>query len=123
MGMPVRPSLLPQSLPLAPSMFRTGSIPAALALAFAAGLSHAQSNLIPGTDVSLGKMDTISALGRTGTFPDGLNGVALATTSCNKGTVKVPWEAAMLEDHPFISFLVARESNGRLQQISDWSYV
>jgi hypothetical protein len=105
-------------------MPRTGSIRSALALAvIAAGLSHAQSNIVPGTDVSLGKMDTISALGRTGVFPNGLNGVALSTTSCNKGTVKVPWEAAMLENHPFIAFNVARESNGRLTQVSNYSYV
>ncbi len=95
----------------------------ALALVAIAGWAGAQSNLIPGTDVSLAKMDTISALGRTGTFPTGMNGVAMATTSCNKGTVKVPWEAAMLEDHPFISFLVARETNGRLTQVSDYSYI
>jgi hypothetical protein len=106
-------------------MNRTGSPPvAALALGLVlGGLPFAQSNLIPGTDVALGKMDTISALGRTGTFPNGMNGVALSTTSCNKGTVKVPWEAAMEEDHPFIAFLVARESDGRLTQASDRSYV
>ena len=96
----------------------------ALAVAFAASSSaFAQANVIPGTDVSLGKMDVIQVLGRQGVFPNGMNGVAMATTSCNKGTVKVPWEAPMLEDHPFISFLVARETDGRLTQISDYSYV
>ncbi|MEM7305491.1 MAG: hypothetical protein AAF682_02415 [Planctomycetota bacterium] len=89
----------------------------------AGGVAFGQSNLIPGTDVSLAKMDTISAMGRTGVFPNGMNGVAMATTSCNKGTVDVPWEAAMLEDHPFIAFVVARETDGRLTQISDYSFV
>ena len=37
--------------------------------------------------------------------------------------VDVPWLQAMAEDHPFIAFLLVRESNGRLVQISDHSYV
>jgi hypothetical protein len=105
-------------------MIRTAS-PGILApaLCLLAGALGAQSNVIPGTDVSLGKMDGISAMGRTGVFPNGMNGVAIATTSCNKGTVKVPWEAAMLENHPFIAFLIVRETDGRLTQVSDHSYV
>jgi len=101
------------------------ALPGAVGLAAVvlSAAASAQSNLIPGTDVSLGKMDTISAMGRTGVFPNGLNGVAIATTSCNKGSVKVPWEAAMLEDHPFIGFLIARETDGRMTQVSDYSYV
>ena len=96
----------------------------ALALTIAlGGLAQAQSNLIPGTDVRLAKMDTISALGREGVFPTGLNGVAMATTCCNKGTVKVPWEAPMQEDHPLIAFIVTREADGRMTQVNDYSYV
>lgn len=83
----------------------------------------AQSNVIPGTDVSLGILGGLSALGRQGAFPDGVNALVMATTSCNAGTVDVPWLQAMSEDHPFIAFLMARESNGRLVQISDRSFV
>lgn len=83
----------------------------------------AQANEIPGTDVKLAVMAHTVAMGREGTYPDGVNGFAISTTACNVGTVKVPWQAAMLENHPFITFLFARESNGRLVQISDYSYV
>ena len=84
----------------------------------------AQSNEIPGTDVSLGLLQEIVSQGRTGTFPNGLNAVSMSTTSCNLGTVNVPWLEPMEEDHPLIAFLVAREDDsGRLYQISDRSYV
>jgi len=82
--------------------------------------ADAQSNQIPGTDVALGLLDDINAVGRTGTFPNGLNGAAMSTTSCNFGSVPVPWFNPMDEDHPFIAFLVTREDeDGRLVQISD----
>ncbi|MFT5079879.1 MAG: hypothetical protein ACI84E_000529 [Planctomycetota bacterium] len=83
----------------------------------------AQSNVIPGTSVKLAKMDTITSLAHLGSFPNGINGIAMATTACNIGSVKVPWQSPMLEDHAMISFLVARENNGRFEQISDRSYV
>jgi hypothetical protein len=82
-----------------------------------------QANLIPGTNVKLAKMDLIAALGHQGTFPGGINGLVLSTTACNIGTVKIPWEAPMKEDHAVISFMVTRESNGRFEQISDRSFV
>jgi hypothetical protein len=47
----------------------------------------------------------------------------MATTSCNLGTVDVNWLKAMNADHPFIAFLFVRESNGRMVQISDRSFV
>ncbi|MCZ6598257.1 MAG: hypothetical protein O7B99_11510 [Planctomycetota bacterium] len=102
---------------------KAGFLASAIGLATLAGTTDAQSNVVPGLDVQLAKMDQISALGRVGTYPNGMNGVAQATTACNKGTVKVPWEQAMDPDHPFITFLVGRETDGRLTQISDYSYV
>ncbi len=96
---------------------------APLALVVLASAAAAQANVIPGTDVALGKMDQLKPLGHEGTYPFGNNGIALASTACNKGSVKVPWLAPMLEDHPFISFLIARELDGRFEQISDYSYV
>ncbi len=96
----------------------------ALSVALATGLpAAAQSNTVPGLNVELGILGGISALGRTGTFPTGLNGLSMSTTSCNNGTVDVNWFQAMDEDHPFIAFLVVRESNGRFQQISDRSWL
>jgi len=94
-----------------------------LALAGLATSPLAQSNVIPGTDVSLGGLGNLVNLGREGTFPTGVNAMVMETTSCNLGTVDVPWLQAMNEDHPFIAFLMARESNGRLVQISDRSFV
>ena len=86
--------------------------------------ADAQSNEIPGTDVSLGLLQQLVSQGRTGTFPNGLNAVSMSTTSCNFGSVNVPWFEPMNEDHPFIAFLIAREDDsGRLIQISDRSYV
>jgi hypothetical protein len=83
----------------------------------------AQSNVVPGRNVKMLRMDTVSVLGRTGTFPNGVNGLAESTTSCNVGTVTIPWEQAMDPDHPFISFAILREMNGRFEQISDQSFV
>jgi hypothetical protein len=90
----------------------------------------AQSNVIPGTDVALGDLgqgDDFKTWGRQGTYPNGFSGVSLSSTSCNKGSIKVPWKAAgsgtMEEDHPFLAFLLAREKDGRFEQISDRSFV
>ncbi len=93
------------------------------ALALLTPLTNAQSNTIPGLDVLLGFLDGINDLGRTGTFPNGRNGFAMSTTSCNPGTVEASWEAAMDPDHPFICFIMARESGGRMVQISNYSRV
>ena len=97
---------------------------------FAAGLffqlcelAAAQSNTVAGRDIKLHQLGTIATLGRVGAFPNGLNGLAESTTVCNIGTGVVPWEQAMDPDHPFISFLVLREANGRFEQVSDRSFV
>jgi hypothetical protein len=97
----------------------------ALVLAVLASRATAapQSNVVPGLDVRLSRMNGIEALGRTGVFPDGLNGVALETTVCNEGTVEVPWFQPMNLDHPTIGFLVAAVRDGRIEQISDRSHV
>lgn len=105
------------------------SIPTPLAafvfavFALAAPAALPQANVIPGTDVKLGRLEGLTALGRTGTYPDGMNGLAMSTTACNVGTVNVPWLAPMQSDHPCIGFLIVRERNNRMVQISDWSFV
>ncbi len=64
-------------------------------------------------DVKLGILDSIQQAGRTGTEV----GLTMATTSCNVGTVDVPWLAPMNEDHPSIAMALYREMNGNLEQV------
>jgi hypothetical protein len=94
-----------------------------LACLFAGETALAQSNADPAIDLLLADITDLAALGRQGTFPNGVNGCALETTACNLGTKPISWQAAMDPDHPFIAFILARETNGRFQQISDRSYV
>ncbi|MDF1798126.1 MAG: hypothetical protein P1V81_03040 [Planctomycetota bacterium] len=93
------------------------------ACALVAPLASAQVNEVPGTDVLLAKMEQIVSYGHVGAFPTGFNAIAISTTACNKGTVKVPWQGPMDENHPMIATLLARESNGRLEQISAYSHI
>ena len=99
------------------------SLKALAAFGLLAPLSFGQPNVIPGTDVELGILGVINDLSHIGTFPNGSTAFAMSTTSCNAGTVNVPWLAAMQADHPFIAFLVARETGDRMVQISDRSFV
>jgi hypothetical protein len=99
---------------------------AAPAFALAAALlPNAQANKVDGRDVQLFSMSSLTAMGRTGAFPAGLNGFAMTTTSCNTGTSNIPWNQAMAPTHPMISFIVARREPGdtRLTQISDRSFI
>lgn len=98
-------------------------IPAVALVGLLSSASFAQPNVIPGTDVSLGALGTLSGLTHIGAFPNGEHAFAMSTTSCNLGTVNVPWLAPMQANHPFISFLVVREMDGRMVQISDRSWV
>lgn len=68
-------------------------------------------------DCILFAMSSLSSLGRTGTFPNGWNGLSMSTTSCNRGTANIPWRAPMNEEHPVISMNVYRLLNGRVEQI------
>ncbi|MFH0946766.1 MAG: hypothetical protein V2A76_16345 [Planctomycetota bacterium] len=88
-----------------------------------APLSSAQPNQEPGKDVSLGILGGIYRMGRTGSYPNGVCGLALSTTSCNVGSIDLPWLAPMGADHPFIGFLVVRDEGGRMVQVSDRSFV
>ena len=86
------------------------------------GIAGAQSNQDPAIDVRLAFLSDLEALGRQGSFPNGVNAAAMSTTVCNQGDI-VEWFAPMEPEHPTIAFLVARESNGRFEQISDRSYL
>ncbi len=91
-------------------------------LVFCVGAA-AQSNTIPGLDLRLENTWALGAFQRAGSFPNGRSAIGAWTTCCNPGTVAVPFQAAMNADHGFIHYLLARDNNGRFEQISDWSYV
>ncbi len=93
------------------------------ALLVAGAVPFAQANSDGAIDLLLAHINDLSVLGRQGAFPNGINGLAMETTACNGGSKEISWQQAMDPDHPFIAFLLARESNGRFEQISDRSYV
>ncbi|MBZ0268848.1 T9SS type A sorting domain-containing protein [bacterium] len=68
-------------------------------------------------DVMLGELYGMTPAGRIGTYPDGVNGLTAATTSCNNGDTNVPWNAPMAETHPFIGLALFRVQDGVLEQI------
>ncbi|MCB9879197.1 MAG: hypothetical protein H6835_16500 [Planctomycetes bacterium] len=83
----------------------------------------AQSNTIPGRDIRLEDTFSIQQYRRTGSFPNGVQAIGMWTTCCNPGTSDIPFLAAMQPDHGFIHYIVARESDGRLVQISNYAWV
>jgi len=68
-------------------------------------------------DVSLGALGVIQQITHTGTFPTGQVALSMETTSCNMGTVDVPWLGPMAEAHPLIHMALYRVLGGRLEQI------
>jgi hypothetical protein len=68
-------------------------------------------------DVSLGVLESIQQVAHAGTFPNGSVAVSMATTSCNVGTVDVPWLAPMEKQHPVIHMALYRLLDGRFEQI------
>src|SRR5262245_1013056 len=80
----------------------------------------AQSNTIPGTDGRLTDNSGPSYFGRRGPAnPNGEIGISYSYTMCNAGTVDIPWTAPMNPSHPMFAFMVVRESNGRMEQITN----
>lgn len=83
----------------------------------------AQANAVPGTDVQIYDVTDIAYYGRQGAaYPNGEAGFMVGHSHCNRGTVNVPWVATngsvMVDTYPRIAFLLARESGGRMVQIS-----
>jgi hypothetical protein len=68
-------------------------------------------------DVKMGILDGMTHWDREGTYPNGVEALSMATTSCNVGDEDVPWRAPMAEDHPGISMHLYRELNGRLEMV------
>ena len=85
--------------------------------------ASAQANTDPELDVLLANLADVRVVARQGAFPNGLNAAVFATTACNVGTKELQWQAPMSSAHPFIAFLLAREHDGRFEQISERSYV
>jgi hypothetical protein len=72
----------------------------------------------PDLDVTLGELYGITSQGHIGTHPTGTAGLSAATTSCNTGNVRVPWDAPMAETHPLIGLALFRiDSDGILEMI------
>jgi flagellar hook capping protein FlgD len=68
-------------------------------------------------DVRLGVLEGIQQIAHAGTYPGGAVALSMATTSCNVGSVDVPWLAAMDERHPLIHMALYRLLDGRFEQI------
>jgi hypothetical protein len=87
----------------------------------------AQSNAVPGLDVSTYELGDATVFGRRGSaFPNGEVGINLGHSMCNSGTVIIPWVGSsatqMLSTYPRIASLLARESDGRMVQVSGKSF-
>ena len=89
----------------------------------------AQSNAVPGMDVLVYSVTDIAVYGRRGAaYPNGEAGFAIGHSYCNAGTVNVPWVSTgagqiMLDTYPKVAFLLVRESDGRMVQITGKSFL
>ena len=98
-----------------------------IALALLTGSVLAQANAVPGLDIRMYDLTDISYFGRRGAaFPNGEAGFAIGHSWCNSGSVNLPWQSQsgglMVDRYPRIAFLLARESGGRMVQVSGQSY-
>ncbi len=100
-----------------------------LALVLSSGLPLvAQANAVPGSDIAIYEVGGPNVYGRIGpAYPNGTAGVVIGHSMCNNGTVEVPWVGTsggvMISTYPKIAFLLARESDGRMVQISGKSFL
>lgn len=101
---------------------------AVLALSLPALPAFAQTNAVPGTDVMAFDVGGPSMYGRRGAaYPNGEAVMNIGHSMCNAGTVPIPWNSSgpggtMANTYPKIATMIAREFNGRMQQISGLSY-
>jgi len=79
-----------------------------------------------GLDVSLSAMGSLAVAtnptAKVGTYPNGRTGLTMSTTSCNVGTVNIPWNAPMQTTHPVIALNLYRVRNGQFEQVG-WSWL
>lgn len=98
-----------------------------LLLALFAVPAICQSNAVHGLDIGMYDVTDLGYTGRRGAaYPNGEAGFALGHSWCNGGSVNLPWRSelngVMVDQYPRIAFLLARESNGRMVQISGRSF-
>src|SRR5690242_5565672 len=96
---------------------------APFAVALAAAPVLAQANAVPGTDIQIYDVLAPSYYGRQGApYPNGEAAFMVGHSHCNSGSVNLPWVSTsggvMVDTYPKIAFLFARESGGRMVQIS-----
>jgi hypothetical protein len=85
-----------------------------------AAVLPAQTGIIPGLDGSLTNNASPTYFGRRGpAHPNGEVALSYSYTMCNPGTVPIQWTAPMNANHPMFAMMVVRESNGRLEQITN----
>ncbi|HEX5051152.1 MAG TPA: hypothetical protein VFZ65_05235 [Planctomycetota bacterium] len=87
----------------------------------------AQANAVPGLDIRMYEVTDLGYTGRRGAaYPNGEAGFMVGHSWCNGGTVNLPWISqsggVMVDMYPRIAFLLARESGGRMVQISGRSF-
>ncbi|MCB8932562.1 MAG: hypothetical protein M9921_06905 [Fimbriimonadaceae bacterium] len=68
-------------------------------------------------DVSIVELYGLTSYGHQGSYPNGMNGLSMATTSCNPGNANIPWYQAMDTRHPVIAMQMYRIYQGRFEQI------
>jgi len=87
----------------------------------------AQANAVPGLDIGMYEVTDIAFQGRRGpAYPNGEAGFMVGHSWCNGGSVNLPWVSqsgnVMVDSYPRIAFLLARESGGRMVQVSGQSF-
>jgi hypothetical protein len=95
----------------------------ALAVALLSVPVLAQANAVPGLDILMYDLVDIAFQGRRGpAWPNGEAGFMVGHSWCNSGSVNLPWQSQsggiMVDQYPRIAFLLARESGGRMVQIT-----
>lgn len=79
-----------------------------------------------GIDISLSAMGSLSVASnptaKVGTYPNGRTGLTMSTTSCNVGSVNIPWNAPMQTTHPVIALNLYRLLNGKFEHVG-WSWL
>ncbi|MBX3464295.1 MAG: hypothetical protein KF830_14080 [Planctomycetes bacterium] len=88
------------------------------------------SPISSGYNGGLTSIGSATVRGRQGAaYPNGEMALSFQNNLCNPGGIPIEWRtpggfvgSTIQTDHPKFGFMVAREVNGRLVQISDWSY-
>ncbi len=79
-----------------------------------------------GLDVALSAMSSLAVASnptaKVGTYPNGRTGLTMSTTSCNVGTVNIPWNAPMQTTHPVIALNLYRVRDGKFEHVG-WSWL